>query len=136
MDQQSPAPDTQIKRVVLNRMQRCGVCHHDYRQDDIQVLSRKPDMWMMVVECTECHARNFVAAVLNDGDADEAQLALRHLSDQATPRGTEAFDREATEPLPASASDHRERVSAGDVVDMHEFLREFDGDFTALFAKG
>jgi len=134
MDQQSPspAPETQIKRVVLSRMQRCGVCHHDYVQDDIQVLSRKPDMWMMVVECTECHARNFVAAVLNDGDADEAQLALRRLSDEARPRGAEAPQR-ALAHEPDEARPTGDPVTAGDVVDMHEFLAGFDGDFARLF---
>jgi len=132
MDHQgpSPAPETQIKRVVLNRMQRCGVCHHDYAQDDIQVLSRKPDMWMMVVECTECHARNFVAAVLNDGDADEAQLALRRLSDQAPPSIPERALPEL-EALPATGDG--KPVSAANVVDMHEFLAGFDGDFRQLF---
>ena len=73
------APDQHIKRIVLHRMDRCAVCHHAFEIDDIRVLSRKPDMWMMLVECTDCHARNFVAAVLNDGDPDEARLALRRL---------------------------------------------------------
>ena len=58
--------EKQIKRIVLSRMARCSVCHHEFHDDDIQVLSRKDDMWMMVVTCTECHGRNFVAAVLGD----------------------------------------------------------------------
>src|SRR5215210_6326072 len=72
--------EKQIKRIVLDRMERCGTCHHVFGPEEIHVISRRPDMWMMVVECVECHARNFVAAVLNDGDASEAQVALRRLS--------------------------------------------------------
>jgi hypothetical protein len=83
----------------------------------------------MLVECTDCHSRNFVAAVLNDGDPKEAQLALRRLSEQAI--------KEIKEPeVPAivsEAPETGERVDAGDVIDMHDFLAEFDGDFKKLF---
>ena len=115
--------EVQIKRIVLNRMERCGVCHHVFVADDIHVLSRKPDMWMMVVECTECRARNFVAAVLNDGDPSEAQLALRRLSEAAV-RG---------ESPGSPSAPSRPPVTADDVLDVHEFLRDFDGDFRSLF---
>ncbi len=115
--------EVQIKRIVLNRMERCGVCHRVFVADDIHVLSRKPDMWMMVVECAECRARNFVAAVLNDGDPSEAQLALRRLSEAAV-RGTSPSGPEVPFQPP---------VTADDVLDVHEFLRDFDGDFRQLF---
>src|SRR5688572_13659562 len=98
--------EKQIKRIVLNRMERCGVCHHVFGPDDIHVISRRPDMWMMVVECDECHSRNFVAAVLNDGDPSEAQLALRRLS--------EGSDREGIGPDPSESL--TPRVSADDIL--------------------
>ncbi len=116
--------EKQIKRIVLNRMERCAVCHNSFSPDDIHVLSRRDDMWMMVVQCDECQARNFVAAVLGDGDPDEAQLALRQLSLGYDDSELEALTEMAARPDP---------VSAHDVVDMHEFLGEFDGDFQKLF---
>jgi len=119
--------EKQIKRIVLRRMERCGVCHRDFEPDDIHVISRKPDLWMMVVECDECHARNFVAAVLNDGDPDEAQLALRRLSEGSIDPALPSTRTDAPAP--------RERVSANDVLDMHEFLGSFDGDFARLFGR-
>lgn len=119
-------PEVQIKRIVLHRMDRCSVCHHAYVPEDIHVISRKPDMWMMVVHCTECQHRNFVAAVLRDGDTAEAQLALQRLS-------TDAQDTEnVTDAAPANPEPP---VSSDDVLDMHEFLRDFDGDFRGLFRK-
>ena len=116
--------EKQIKRIVLNRMERCGVCHHVFVPDDIHVLSRRSDMWMMVVECTECHARNFVAAVLGDGDPSEAQLALRRLSEQGIETGIEGTE---------TADRTGPSVSIDDVLDMHEFMKSFDGDFQRLF---
>ena len=118
--------EKQIKRIVLNRMERCSVCHNEFASDDIQVVSRRDDMWMMVVTCDECHGRNFVAAVLGDGDPDEAQLALRKLSEG----GRVGLD---TPQAQESAADVGPPVSVDDVIDMHEFLNGFDGDFSRLF---
>lgn len=115
--------ERQIKRIVLNRMERCGTCHHNFDPEEIHVLSRRPDMWMMVVECSECHSRNFVAAVLNDGDPGEAQIALRRLTGEDAP----------IEAPPAASSEPP--VSTDDVLDMHLFLDDFDGDFSRLFKE-
>jgi|SRR5579884_3145658 len=123
-------PELQIKRIVLNRMERCSVCHHAFVADDIHVLSRQPDMWMMVVQCTECQARNYVAAVLNDGDPAEAKRALRRLSEADAE--AEAEDDISLEVTPEASGPP---VSAEDVLDMHEFLRDFDGDFKKHFGQ-
>lgn len=122
--------EVRIKRIVLNRMERCIVCHHQFHSDDITVISREREMWTMLVECTDCHARNFVAAVLNDGDPDEAHLALRRLSEQAVqgPKGTSSPEI-VMESVPGNQG---EPVTASDVVDMYEFLNDFDGDFHSL----
>lgn len=118
--------EKQIKRIVLNRMERCSVCHHEFVADDIEVVSRRTDMWMMVVTCTECHRRNFVAAVLGNEDPSQVQLALRRLSEQAAAGTPDALDHpEVSPPDP---------VTTDDVLDMHEFLAGFDGDFKRLFA--
>ena len=123
------APEQHIKRIVLHRMDRCAVCHREFELDDIRVLSRKPDMWMMLVECTDCRSRNFVAAVLDDGDPDEARLALRRLSDEALAERRTGRPAPVVEERPPAG----EPVTAHDVLDMHEFLADFHGDFKRLF---
>ena len=116
--------DKQIKRIVLDRMERCSVCHRDFEPDDIHVLSRKSDMWMLMVSCGECQARNFVAAVIGDGDAEEAQLALRKLGEEHI---------RTREMEPDDPGELPDPVSIDDVLEVHEFLQGFDGDFQALF---
>lgn len=124
-------PDVTMKRIVLDRMERCSVCHRDFSTDDIHIINKQPDMWTMMVECTDCHSRNFVAALMNDGDAGEARLALRRLSDAAA---TEMHPPE--QPVdPADTLPDGDPVSATDVVDMHLFLDTFDGDFKRLFQR-
>src|ERR671916_541430 len=117
--------EKQIKRIVLDRMERCSVCHRGFEPDDVHVLSRKSDMWMLMVSCGECQARNFVAAVIGDGDAEEAQLALRRLGEEHVRARVEIETGDEGAP--------GEPVSVDDVIEMHQFLQGFDGDFLALF---
>jgi hypothetical protein len=117
--------EKQIKRIVLDRMERCSVCHRGFEPDDVHVLSRKSDMWMLMVSCGECQARNFVAAVIGDGDAEEAQLALRRLGEEHV--------RTRTDIEPEDDGEPGEPVSVDDVIEIHQFLQGFDGDFKALF---
>jgi len=123
--------ENQIKRIVLDRMDRCGVCHRLYEPEDVHVLSRKPDFWMMLVQCTDCQAKSFVAAVMKDGDPKEARLALRELTELAE-SGTVTVEAEARDEVIIE----QDPVTASDVLDMHEFLNEFDGDFKKLFSDG
>jgi len=117
--------EKQIKRIVLDRMERCSVCHRGFEPDDVHVLSRKSDMWMLMVSCGECQARNFVAAVIGDGDAEEAQLALRRLGEEHVRTRTDIEPED--EGVPGAP------VSVDDVLEIHQFLQGFDGDFKALF---
>lgn len=119
--------EKQIKRIVLDRMERCSVCHRGFEPDDVHVLSRKSDMWMLMVSCGECQARNFVAAVIGDGDAEEAQLALRRLGEEHI--------RPRIDVEPEAEGEAREPISVDDVLEIHEFLQSFDGDFQALFRE-
>ena len=118
--------EKQIKRIVLDRMERCSVCHRGFEPDDVHVLSRKSDMWMLMVSCGECQARNFVAAVIGDGDAEEAQLALRRLGEEHV--------RTRTDIEPEDDGEPGEPVSVDDVIEIHQFLQGFDGDFKALLS--
>jgi hypothetical protein len=118
--------ERQIKRIVLERMDRCSVCHRTFGPDDVHVLSRKPDVWMMVVQCVDCQARNFVAALIGDSDPAEARSALRQLSIEHQSEIVEV------EPEPEKTGDP---VSVDDLIDMHEFLNSFDGNFQSLFRQ-
>jgi hypothetical protein len=126
-------PDVNIKQIVLRNMHRCVVCHRQYSTDDIEIISRQSDIWTMLVECDDCHARNFVAAVLNDADPDDAQLALRRLTEDAL-QGSQAHGHdEVAEAIHPEGPVDGPTVTASDVIDMHLFLEEFDGDFRELF---
>ncbi|CAN5669720.1 hypothetical protein BH23CHL5_BH23CHL5_03860 [soil metagenome] len=119
-----------IRRIVVERMDRCSVCHRSFNEADVEVLSRKDDMWMMIVQCQDCHARSFVAAEVVDGSSASGSghvdfAAARAVHDQYRPAESEAQeDRYPSTP-----------VDVDDVLRMHEFLDVFDGDFRKLFSS-
>ena len=122
--------ENRIRKIVLERLGVCRVCHRMHEGEDVHVVSQNPDVWMMVVECPDCHTRSFVAAVVDEKQADDARIALRRLA------GEHVRDQQddATEPEPTpSPSDP---VTESDVDEMRDFLSTFNGDFKRLFAKG
>lgn len=125
----------QIKHLVLQQLNRCVVCHREYEISDITSVQRKPGVWTLMVECEQCHSRNYIAAVTQDGNPEEAMFEVKSLTEQAMKDAASHTLRkgDATDSgVPASG----EPVTAGDVLDMHDFLKDFDGNFERLFRTG
>jgi predicted nucleic acid-binding Zn-ribbon protein len=118
-----------IRQIVLQRIGHCRVCHRQHEGGDVNMVSQKPDVWMMMVECPDCHTRSFVAAVVDENRADEARNALQEMAIELSIRDVSG----ATVELPAPA----DPLTEDDVSDMRDFLESFNGDFKRLFnAKG
>jgi hypothetical protein len=126
------ASDNQIRRIVVERMDRCTVCHRRFVEDDVEVVSRKSDVWLMIVQCKDCHSRSF-AAVVGDTSAPIDTESLFGFRPDGSIEITfetdgeyfdiQQFDEEAEDP-----------VTVDDLLEMHDFLDSFDGDFKSLFA--
>lgn len=116
--------ESQIRRIVVERMDRCSVCHRSFMEDDVEVVSRKEDVWMMVVQCRDCHARSLVAAMVGEVSATSPMNQLLDLA-----LSEASFEEIAEGP---AAEINGERVTVDDVLEMHEFLDDFDGDFRRL----
>lgn len=121
-----------IKHIVLQQLHRCVVCHREYEISDITSLQRKPGVWTLMVECEQCHSRNYLAAVTPDGDPEAAMLEVRSLTQQAIREIGLPRERRSGEIIPEAPASG-ELVTSRDVLEMHEFLQEFDGDFARLF---
>lgn len=102
-----------IKRLMT--IITCSVCGKRYEGENVRILGRYTDLWFLSVYCTNCHSQSLVAAVLRDGKYPELV--------------TDLTEEEYTK--------YREMavVDADDVLDLHNFLREFNGDFSHLFLK-
>lgn len=127
------ASDSQIRRIVVERMDRCTVCHRRFVEDDVEVVSRKSDVWLMIVQCKDCHSRSFAAVVGDTSAALDPDALIGFQSDGSLEITLEfepdGFDREQmTQPA-------GDPVDIDDLLEMHEFLDSFDGDFKSLFGQ-
>ena len=94
---------------------KCTVCGQNYRVDDIGVLGHEDDLWFLTVACGTCNTQYLVAAVMKEGRVPAAVTDL-------TEAEHERFKRVQT-------------VTADDVLNMHDFLKVFNGDFHGLFGQ-
>jgi ribosomal protein S27E len=93
----------------------CSVCGEHYDTGDVSVLGHHDTLWFLRVVCNKCSNQGLVAAVVKDS------RTVEHVTD-LTEAESEKF-------LGSSP------VSMDDRLDIHNSLREFDGDFIALFSS-
>ena len=102
-----------IKRLVASV--KCSVCGRRYKAGNIDVLGHEDDLWFLRVSCLACNTQYLVAAIIEEDrmtevitDLTEAELARFRNMDRLTP---------------------------DDMLDMHNFLKDFDSDFSRLFSQ-
>lgn len=126
--------DHQIRRIVVERMDRCTVCHRRFMEDDVEVVSRKSDVWLMIVQCKDCHSRSFAAVVGETSSTFDAESLMGFHSDGAIEISFEVdgdlFD---IDQLESEFVESAPAVDVDDILEMHGFLESFDGDFRSLF---
>ncbi len=102
-----------IKRLMM--AVRCGVCGERYEGENVRILGRYSDLWFLSVYCPGCHSQGLVAAVLKEGKLPEL---VTDLAEEEYAKFREIAV-----------------VDADDMLDLHNFLKEFDGDFSRIFSK-
>jgi C4-type Zn-finger protein len=103
-----------IKELVLTTVTKCGSCGHTYALDNISILGHEDELWFLMLVCDDCSSRGLIAAMIKE--------QKRHSQISA----------EVTD---LDAAKITARVGVDDVLTIREFLKEFDGDFVALFGK-
>jgi hypothetical protein len=93
---------------------KCESCGQNYEPSNVDVLGHREDMWFLRVFCEKCQTQCLVAAVVKQSRGPEGASGLA---------GTEAEDYVY------------EKIEVDDVLDMRNFLVDFDGDFLKLFGQ-
>ena len=92
---------------------KCSVCHQHYETDNVKVLGHQEDLWFLSVFCPACRTQCLVAAVVKEGKAPRAITDLTEVE-------LDKFKR-------------MDKITADELLDMHSFLKDFDGNFSRLF---
>lgn len=93
---------------------KCGVCGQKYQVSDVKIVNHEDDLWFLSASCKSCNTNGLIVAVIEKSKISEL------VSDLVTSE----FDKFSK----------YEAINVNDVVDMHNFLKEFNGDFVALFS--
>jgi len=102
-----------VKRLMSSM--KCNVCGQRYDMANVNVLGRQDDLWFVKVSCPSCHSDALVAAVIREGETAEVVNEFTQ-TDYARFR-------------------HASVIDMNDVLDTHNFLKDFDGDFSKLFSE-
>ena len=97
----------QLIRYLVDHL-RCVACRRQYSIDDFQVLEKGTSMLILLMTCHHCQAQGLLMAFVQDQETKSRRV-----------RQTE---------------DHHELgpITADDVLDVHRFLLDFEGDCDAL----
>ncbi len=103
------------ERIVKKLMtsEKCTNCGQNYQMRNVKILGNHQDLWFLQVSCSSCNSRYLITAVINQ---DRNPDIVSDLTDVEFTRFKNS-----------------RMLNADDVLDMHSFLKEFDGDFSRLF---
>ena len=103
-----------IKRLIASI--KCGSCGQNYQEDNIDVIEHSEELWFLRVFCSSCHVKSLVAAIIGEDKIADVITDL-------TKAELDKFK-------------YVDGVGVDDVLDMHNFLKDFDGNFPRLFQQG
>ena len=108
-----------MEEGILKRLMssiKCGSCGQCFKAHNVEVLGNNGDMWFLQAICSACHTQSLVVAIIQ---RCEERNTLNDLTEVEGIR----FAKVSV-------------VDADDLLNMHDFLKCFDGDFSCLFRQG
>jgi len=101
-----------IKKLMTSM--KCEECGQNYESFNIDILGHRQDMWFLRALCSSCNTQCLVAAVVREDKVVEEvdDLAMDEMD-----------------------KNQGEAIETDDMLDMHNFLIGFDGDFSSFFGQ-
>ena len=106
--------DEGIIKNLMTSME-CSSCGQSYQVDNIEVMGHHEDLWFLGISCSVCQTQYLVVAIITEERVPEIITDL-------TKAELDKFGGAG-------------KLTADDVLDIHGFLKGFDGDFSRLFSK-
>ena len=94
---------------------KCSNCDYSYQTEDVSVLGQQGDLWFVSVACPSCGIQGLVAAVVEGSSPREL---VTDFSEDEYAKFVQS-----------------EAIGINDVLDMHNFLKDFDGDISKLLIE-
>lgn len=118
------------ERIILRLFaeQHCPRCGSPYQAESVLVLARRSEVWMIMISCASCLQKDtFVVKFPVELQGRRRVTSYRLSRPPSTP-----LPEERPLPLPETPPPTTP-VTSDDVLDMHLFLKDFNGDFQRVF---
>ncbi len=117
-EENQPMNSYQLQELIKNiqSMMRCPSCGSNYSSEQIHFLGQLDMAALIQLDCQSCGLPVMATIIVSEKNQPQAKI----MSDISR------------EELAGTAN--RDAVNTDNVVDMHQFLKEFNGDFDQLFA--
>ena len=102
----------------------CPACGRRYRGSKIRLLAERDGLFFVDLDCARCGSHTVAIVTV---EIDNATASITEISDLSL--STDIVPEHMGEELPVGAA----LVTADDVLEMHEFLAQFEGDVSHLF---
>jgi hypothetical protein len=102
--------DSLIKQLMTSS--QCEVCGRNFEEDDIVIMGNSAKMWVLKIFCSCCHSQLMMAALVEN---DKIVEPITDLVGFEFEKFKEIF------------------ITGDEVLDMHNLLKNFDGNFSELF---
>jgi hypothetical protein len=126
-----------IRRLFTEK--HCHRCGYPYEPEQLLVLARRSDVWMVMISCQECEQKETYVVKFPPQMQGRRRVTSYHLSrppaSTPMPKELEESQQKRQEGLETPPLAAPYPVNADDVLDMHLFLKDFNGDFLRLFAE-
>ena len=123
-----------IRRILTE--QQCHRCGRSYEAERVLVLARRSEVWMVMISCVDCDQKDTYVVKFPPQMQGRRHVTSYRLS---KPPASTPLPQEPSQRLPEIPETPQippsHPVSGDDVLDMHLFLKNFNGDFQRLFAE-
>ena len=130
METSSSAANRIIRFLVDNA--HCAECGAHYHEEDVYVLGQLDlRIWDLAAVCHGCYTLSVVRAVVRP-QADKVKAEVAYDTVRTAQRSGALHELTAAE---VRHFDDLPPIGVDDVLDVSEFLSEFDGDFRGFFGQ-
>ncbi len=126
----------QLEELIKNiqKMIRCPNCGNSYKKENINFLGQLGQAVLVQLNCLNCKMPVMATIVMTPGITSNNSLpdisSFKELEDLY--KNLPAFSNRKEK---MSSPELSKPISSDEILDFHEFLENFDGDFNKLFNK-
>ncbi len=105
----------EIRNIVnhLIKTSKCKDCKKTFKQEDINILATTKTEGLFEIKCPKCNTITIINVILNSNKPEEDDVNIKYSPYNRT---------------------HR-KISYNEVLDIKNFLNNFDGNFKKIFTK-